>query len=146
MSTRGCVGIVCNGIEKIGYNHYDSYPEGLGVEVLDFLKGKSYDELKNLFEAIHLTNDEKDFQCWGENGFKNTFMDDHDFMKDGLFCEYAYLINLDTRKLEFYVGGYKKPGRGRYARKGTVYEGYYGVHLKKQIPLSKTFKGNASIA
>ena len=145
MSTRGAVGIVCNGEEKIGYNHYDSYPEGLGVEVLDFLKGKSYDELKNLFETIHLTYNEKDLQCW-DNGFKKTFMDDHGFMNDGLFCEYAYIINLDTRKLEFYVGGYKKPGRGRYAGKDTVYNGYYGVHLKKQIPLSKIFKGNFKFA
>lgn len=38
MSTRGFIGFVADGTEKIGYNHYDSYPEGLGVDVLGWLR------------------------------------------------------------------------------------------------------------
>ena len=36
-------------IEKIGYNHFDSYPEDLGNEILTFLKDKTIDELKSIF-------------------------------------------------------------------------------------------------
>lgn len=39
MSTRGFVGFVADGIEKIGYNHSDSYPSGLGLTVLAWLRG-----------------------------------------------------------------------------------------------------------
>jgi hypothetical protein len=39
MGTRGFVGFVVDGTEKITYNHNDSYPDGLGVEVLDFARG-----------------------------------------------------------------------------------------------------------
>ena len=45
MSTRGAVGLIF----KIGYNHFDSYPEGLGNELLTFLKDKTIDELKSIF-------------------------------------------------------------------------------------------------
>jgi hypothetical protein len=34
MGTRGIYGVVAGRKEKISYNHYDSYPEGLGLNVL----------------------------------------------------------------------------------------------------------------
>lgn len=34
MSTRGAIGIRSNGKDFIGYNHFDSYPSGLGLTVL----------------------------------------------------------------------------------------------------------------
>lgn len=37
MSTRGFVGFVVDGTEKIAYNHYDSYPSNLGCNVLEWL-------------------------------------------------------------------------------------------------------------
>lgn len=39
MSTRGFITFVVDGIEKTTYNHFDSYPDGLGVAVLDFARG-----------------------------------------------------------------------------------------------------------
>ena len=36
MGTRGFVGFVIDGVEKISYNQYDSYPAGLGSEVLEW--------------------------------------------------------------------------------------------------------------
>jgi hypothetical protein len=39
MGTRGFVGFVVDGTEKITYNHNDSYPGGLGVDVLGFARG-----------------------------------------------------------------------------------------------------------
>jgi hypothetical protein len=38
MGTRGFIGFVIDGNEKIAYNHWDSYPGGLGVDVLEWLR------------------------------------------------------------------------------------------------------------
>lgn len=38
MSTRGFIGLVVDGEEKIIYNHFDSYPDGLGMEMLTWLR------------------------------------------------------------------------------------------------------------
>lgn len=38
MGTRGFIGFVAGGVEKIGYNHSDSYPDGLGLTVLAWLR------------------------------------------------------------------------------------------------------------
>jgi hypothetical protein len=37
MGTRGFIGIVIDGDVKISYNHYDSYPEGMGLSVLGWV-------------------------------------------------------------------------------------------------------------
>lgn len=34
MGTRGTLGFVIDGEEKLAYNHFDSYPDGVGVDVL----------------------------------------------------------------------------------------------------------------
>ena len=40
----------------------------------------------------------------------------NEFMRDSLFCEWAYVVNLDTQKLEIYRGGqHKRHKQGRYA-------------------------------
>lgn len=38
MGTAGFIGFVVDGTEKIAYNHWDSYPEGLGKDVLKWLR------------------------------------------------------------------------------------------------------------
>lgn len=38
MGTRGFLGFVIDGTEKIAYNHFDSYPSGLGSDVLSWLR------------------------------------------------------------------------------------------------------------
>jgi hypothetical protein len=43
MSTRGFVGFVADGKEKIAYCHYDAYPDGLGLDVLNWLIGAAAD-------------------------------------------------------------------------------------------------------
>lgn len=43
MGTRGFVGFVVDKTEKIAYNHWDSYPGGLGVDVLAWLRGVDRD-------------------------------------------------------------------------------------------------------
>lgn len=66
------------------------------------------------------------------------------FAEDSLFCEYAYLINLDDRTLEAYIGfqdKYHKAGRFAHAKTrgwkpsylGERY--YYPIALKVSYPL-----------
>mgnify|MGYP001567924403 CR=1 FL=1 len=39
MGTRGFVGFVIGGVEKIGYVHSDAYPGGVGLDMLEWLRG-----------------------------------------------------------------------------------------------------------
>lgn len=150
MSTRGAVGLIFNNEEKIGYNHYDSYPSGLGNEILTFLKGKTIEELKNIFSNITLVkNSDNDVWNWQNHSFNTEFLDQHNFLNDSLFCEFAYIINLDSNKLEVYVGFNLNPNApGRYA-KNTFYKDeekvYYGVKLVEELNLSDLFDGKYSI-
>ena len=149
MSTRGFVGIRKNGVDKGGYNHYDSYPSGLGNEVLNYLKGKTLKELKDVFDNIVFVDYEKedfvDAWDWDNSCLKTRFTDNSEFLKDSLFCEYAYIINLDEKVLEIYRGFNKSPdGAGRYAsqffkNEFPNLEQYYGVVLAKTIPLKELF-------
>lgn len=66
----------------------------------------------DLFALNGLVNSEK----------KGYMIDKSSFIKDSLLCEYAYIINLDTHMLEFWVGCQKKnverqPVRTRERRK-----------------------------
>lgn len=57
-----------------------------------------------------------------------------DFIKNSLFCEWAYIINLDTNKLEIWKGGQKKPQKNnRYGTK--KWESYYPCKLIKEIKI-----------
>jgi hypothetical protein len=61
MGTRGFVGLVADGTEKIAYNHWDSYPGGLGLDVLRWLRGVSdMDSLRAAVAALRVVgeNDE----------------------------------------------------------------------------------------
>jgi hypothetical protein len=173
MGTRGAYGFIKNGVEKITYNHFDSYPSYLGVEVCEFIEknindlDKIFYQLEMIYEAVeptleqselckslglwrdvstgkdwysHLRNAQGDLS-WYAKGL--TFMiEASSFLKDSLFCEWAYIINLDTSKLEIYRGFNKDPkAKGRYAslmRKDSR-EGfkYYGVSLIAEVPLIK---------
>lgn len=93
---------------------------------------------------IHERN-EKDWYCllhksqgdlsYYQKGLKY-MLDSKNFLTDSLFCEWAYIINLDTNQLEIYKGLNKSGSNavGRYADK--VYEenqnlenGFIGVSL-----------------
>ena len=62
-------------------------------------------------------------------------IDSRSFMKDSLFCEWAYVINLTTNKLEIYRGFQKKPQKNRYYTRKQICKGYYNVKLVIEFPL-----------
>ena len=145
MSTRGYIGIKKKGQLKGMYNHWDSYPSGLGKDLVEIInKIKVEDRIKVLndtFDYIELvdenskpTNEQigvcvkantvdlsvanRSYEDWycllrKMQGDLQAYIDKvvpymlngNDFINDSLFCEWAYIINLDTNKFEVYTSG-----------------------------------------
>lgn len=117
MSTRGALGFRLGGKDYIAYNHFDSYPDGLGFDVIEFvnrvnledgwtrlkqnvsqLRTASKGEVSRDMEGVamlHSVYDEA-LKC---------FPNASDFMKDGLFNEYSYIIDLDEMMLDCFDSG-----------------------------------------
>lgn len=168
MSTRGYYGIRKNGELKGTYNHWDSYPSGLGKDLVETInKIKKEDRIKVLsdtFDYIELVDDdipptkEQQDMClqanivdlsvggcsldeWycllrktqGDLGvYVNRvipYMENgNDFVDDSLFCEWAYIINLDADKFEV-IYGYE----GRCKKEFDL----LNLDLKKVLKLEK---------
>lgn len=134
MGTRHLIAVAIDGEYKVAqYGQWDGYFEGQGVDVLNFLKNVDYNEFKNQVrnltwitpEDIETINDNnnwyKDFP-WlsrdagadilnyvvknnGNIKLKNSI----GFAGDSLFCEYAYVIDLDKDTFEIYAGFNEQP-------------------------------------
>jgi len=155
MGTRGIMGIRIDGQDKLNYNHFDSYPSYLGVNMardvkdilansgIDWFKEKaralkmvdhnsnskpSKKEIENLKQYADLNVSDRTYKEWYvllrnlQGELKQTLeagymIDDHGFIRDSLFCEWAYIVNLDEMTFEVYVGFQKKRhNKGRYAK------------------------------
>lgn len=84
-----------------------------------------------------LRNCQGDLECLAK-AKNNAYMEDSiEFIKDSLFCEYAYIINLDDEVLEFYEGFQETPQKGN--RYGTEHDdsGYYPCKLSLTFPLNE---------
>ncbi len=57
MGTRGAFGVIIGEKEKIGYNQFDSYPSGRGIEVLHWLQTADFVEVERLAEACRLVDE-----------------------------------------------------------------------------------------
>jgi len=163
MGTRGAYGFRVGGIDKVTYNHYDSYPSGLGRQIVEFINRSSIGELEEAGANIVLVNEsatptmEQIMECgkyfdsgvstgniedWYcllrkmqgdltpyKEGFKY-MIDSSGFLSNSLFCEWAYIINLDSQKLEVYKGFNKDiHAKGRYASVDLNGKEYAGVRL-----------------
>ncbi len=117
MSTRGLMGFKKREIPKAQYNHYDSYISGLGKSIIETInnipKEERLQKLNDTYDNIVLEkeNEEnyKDLHEYQGNlqayldGF-NIMIDNYSFINDNLFCEYAYIINLDKNTLDITFG------------------------------------------
>lgn len=174
MGTRGAYGFTVAGKNKITYNHYDSYPDGLGKTIVEFVACRTPEQLSKIAKAIKMVNENKKITAaqikkLGTLGITVTADDDwynvlrdyqgnleklsstgmpyminsEDFLLDSLFCEWAYIINLDTGMLEFYKGFNENPiTEGRFAGV-TANRGYYPVKLITEIPLKEIYANDA---
>ena len=117
MSTRGAIGFKYNGKDRIAYNHSDSYPDGLGIDVVTFVERVNAEDgwiqLAAKVSVLGDIEDDTDIRNMEGSpmlhavydGALTQFPDDADFMKDGLFNEYSYIINLDKMVLECFDSG-----------------------------------------
>ena len=149
MGTRGLTGFIINGEVKAAYQQFDSYPSGVGVNVLHFLRPLlpvDFENMRRKAQQIVLVDSQATpttehiaqaikggcVNEWGDDSerFKGSdyygllrsnhgnpaghlrtglMTDDAEFAKDSLFCEWAYLINLDDLMLEVYEGFNTEP-------------------------------------
>lgn len=180
MGTRGAWGWRFHDKDYLFYNHFDSYPSGLGHDIVTYIREHLVSEddvettkqklrtfkfieddmivpdyvktLATKLGTVDLSVSNRNLDDWycitrrtqgnplltlelghGENA--------EDFLRDSLFCEYAYIINLDTNMLEIYQG-FNKDARalGRYAALTEpdhvgYNDDYRGVALIKEYPL-----------
>lgn len=152
MSTRGAYGFRYKETDKIQYNHSDSYPSGLGTDVCKFISKNPAEKLKKFFNRIMLKK--QDNELYEKLRFLQgnldalmkektpVMFDNKYFLRDSLFCEWGYVINLDTEVLEVYKGWQKTATRNRYyltaqKRKSLGFnEEYKNCKLIGEIPLS----------
>lgn len=167
MGTRGSVGVIYNDEIKLAYNHFDSYPDGLGADTLEIIakinEENGWEIFKKHAAQLKAVDDEitdpkmiekykkfadlnvseqkfSDPYClfreiqgadWIDEMYKGELQDyliDNKFITESLFCEYAYIINLDSMKFEFYDGFQKKQQKGnRFGEE--LCEGYYPCRL-----------------
>lgn len=160
MGTRGAWGFVLNGQEKLAYNQYDSYPAGLGTTVLSWLREALSDEsaLRQQVKALAKVPDREPTDeeraryaqfhqqvSTGRDWYAllrytqgqpaltldvGLYEDASEFPLDSLFCEWAYVIDLDARRFELYEGFQIKPvTTGRWTGKRGEHPKYYPVRL-----------------
>ena len=58
MGTRGAYGFRKNGEDKVTYNHFDSYPDGLGSSVMQFAAENSIADMNTIFDKVVLVSQE----------------------------------------------------------------------------------------
>lgn len=179
MGTRGLIGFRYKEKDYLTYNHFDSYPDCLGFNILEELGNMDFNKLKKAVEKLVLVNEDikptfeqrldvaKEFwdlsvgnqtpESWycllrnaqGKlypyySGKLKYMIDSHNFITDSLFCEWAYIINLDTMKLEIWRGFQKALQKdNRYIKDVPLIKGeykkpeYYPCALVKEYPLQK---------
>ena len=136
MGTRHLTIVYVNGEYKVAqYGQWDGYPEGAGAIILDFLKNEFVEDKfrKNLAKLRTIRTDEerealntlygKHFppefsrdtgarilKMIQDDAVRSGFLAKSlDFAADSLFCEWAYVIDLDKRMFEVYNGFNKEP-------------------------------------
>lgn len=169
MSTRGAFGFTKNGVNKITYNHFDSYPTGLGFDIIEFIMQNNIEKMNKIFDKITMvkyddvpTVDQlkileeyfgskidirkiKDMEdLISSNQYITDFqkgfpfmLDNESFMGDSLFCEYAYIINLDDNTLEVYYGNNYVSQNNRFSKFANQDEDYKEVALVGKIKLNE---------
>lgn len=81
----------------------------------------------------------EELQKAAKGGYEIFMTEARTFIMDSLFCEYAYIINLDDRRLEFWVGYQKVPQEGNRYGEASDGSGYFPCKLVRTFPLGRSF-------
>jgi len=158
MSTRAFVGYKYRKQKPKGwYSHSDGYPSYLGDEVLQKANAHTEKQLLAFFKRIKWVKENENREAYDNhksifdedwNVFNPVLVSGGEFYKDGLFCEYAYIFNLDNDTLEFYTGFGTEPTTGLekwfYESGGTKYY-VKRAHVFKLKDIFDLYKGKVSI-
>ena len=139
MSTRGEFRIRKDGQEKAMYIARDAYPDYSGDRIVKLLRDIREKGIEKLFDLmISPENANVDGQDFSSKACKLAVMMQRPiecygygscFINNSLFCEHAYVFNLDDHVLEYYKGGQKEPQKdNRYGEKPAMGE-YYPCRL-----------------
>lgn len=128
MSTRGFVGFKVNNKKNRdgnifgAYNQYDSYYSSLGLKMLSIYQKYTKEDFKKVFEGVEWLDREQvlanrySILCEefteGEyvfEKFDKKVVNYYEFLHNGVYCEYAYVYNMERDTLEVYRGGYGAP-------------------------------------
>ena len=168
MSTRGAICFVIDGQEKVVYNQADSYPDGLGEDIAAWLRAavsseaETADAVRRLAAVSGEPTDEDRVRLaafrdprvnQGEGWYSllrqtqgdpaailaaGVYESAEGFPLDSLFCEWAYVVDFDDRRLEVYEGYQRTPiTRGRWADRSACRDGYYPVQAVASWPFDE---------
>ncbi len=131
MGTRGNYGFICHGDKKVTYNHFDSYPEGLGIAIKNAIDRHSTEQMVEAFDRIVMVYEDgkpskeqrKELQNLGitpqrvstgddwyawlrdcQNGLEAWLDNNVPYMMqaDGIdWIRYTYVLDLDNEQLLF---------------------------------------------
>lgn len=119
MGTCGFWGLAKNEVEKRVFSPFDSYPSGLGKDVV-FLVQNNYGNLEQVFEKIilvknvnNLSQNEAQFIARKPDDFCVKTVDSKYFCESGMaadfssygWMEYGYIIDLTKNMLRLYKNG-----------------------------------------
>ena len=173
MGTRSLICVVKGGEYRVAqYSQWDGYPTGQGADVVKFLLADgAVRQLKEAVARVKVLSLEDVEKLWKERslskeGRSSVMHLDRDcgakildylisaptpeaylsleFAGDSLFCEYAYVVDLDRDRLEVYRGFNKEPlakderffGFERFQDAGTREAGYFPVKSWKSFDFS----------
>jgi hypothetical protein len=166
MGTRHLIAVMKDGEYKIAqYGQWDGYPDGQGLDCLHFLQyadltvfakklellewwtneqmreNTGMDDWKELFPQFSRDTGAKILQFVMSNDQPMGMYNMIDFAGDSLFCEWAYVIDLDQHTFEVYEGYNKSPlvdKDERFYNAPQYNPEYYPVHLLAKFDIRNT--------
>lgn len=172
MGTRHLIAVVLNNEYKVAsYGQWDGYPSGQGLDILRFLRENNLDRFAEKVAKCRWITEEEINEVKGKNIIPEKYahlsrdtgskilsrilaseglalQDSSSFAADGLFCEWAYVIDLDKQTFEVYQGFKETPvpeGQRFFSMNPDPenfvpdYEGqtlYYPVQLVKEYSMN----------
>ena len=127
------------GGDKLNYFGHDSFPGCLGCDVLKFVSEHTIEELHQYYNNAYMDDGShriaEEISDWKINC--PFYLDDaNDFIRDSLYCENGYIINLDENVFEFWIGSQKESDENnRYGME--KHKDYHPCKCIFRIPLDE---------